>query len=79
MADHVYPVLMMCGLLIIIILVGVGFSYLFLVWWGKELTKCPKCGKRGAGELVESELIDSRVRTEWRNVRSRFGVDPSQR
>lgn len=68
MADDVYPVLLMCGLLIVILLVGIGFSYLWLVWLGKQATKCPKCNKKGAGELVKSEVIHSNVRTEWKDM-----------
>ena len=33
---------------------------------------CPECGRRGAGELVESQVINSKVHTEWRNARSIF-------
>ena len=63
----------------IMILVGIVSSYLFLVWLGKEMTKCPECGKRGAGELVESKVINSRVYTEWKQARSLFNRGPSQR
>ena len=63
--DILVPSLLVCGSLGIILLVGIGFSYLWLVWLGKETTKCPECGKRGAGELVESKVIDSKVHVEW--------------
>lgn len=57
--------LLVCGLFGLILAVGIGASYLWLVWLGKEATKCPECGKRGAGELVESKVTKSRVYTEW--------------
>ncbi len=77
--DVLYPSLIICGLFGVILLVGIGFSYLWLVWLNKEATKCPECGKRGAGELVESKVIRSRVYTEWRNTWSIFGRDSSRR
>ena len=70
--NYLFPVLLICGLFGIIFLVGIGFSYLWLVWLGKEATRCPECGRRGAGELVESQVINSKVHTEWRNTRSIF-------
>jgi len=79
MASFVFPVLLLCGLFGIIILVGIGFSYLWLVWLGKEATKCPKCGERGAGELVESKVIHSRVYTEWKDTPRVFSRDPRRR
>ena len=74
----VFPVLLLCGLFGVIILVGIGFSYLWLVWLGKEATKCPECDERGAGELVESKVIHSRVYTEWKDT-SMFSRDPRRR
>ena len=78
MANYVYPVLLACGLFSIILVVGIGFSYLWLVWVGKEATKCPDCGERGAGELVESEMIYLKVHTEWKDA-SMFSRGSSQR
>ena len=77
--DVLCPSLMICGLFGVILLVGIGSSYLWLVWSGKEATKCPECGKRGAGELVESKVIHSRVYTEWKEAWGIFGRDLSQR
>ena len=78
--DVMYPSLVICGLFGLIFLVGIGFSYLWLVWVGKEATKCPECGKRGAGELVESKEIRSRVYTEWKDTpQSIFRRDPNRR
>jgi len=77
--DALFPSSVVCGLLGIILLVGIGFSYLWLVWLGKEATKCPECGRRGAGELVKSEVIHSRVYTEWKDTRSIFARDSSRR
>lgn len=77
--DVLFPALVVCGSFGIIFLVGIVFSYLWLVWLDKEATKCPECGKRGAGELVESEMIHSRVSTEWRDTHGIFGRGASRR
>lgn len=78
MANYVYPVLLICGLSSIILVVGIGFAYLWLVRLGKEAIKCPKCKKKEAGELVESEMIHSKVYTEWRDA-GIFSRDSSRR
>lgn len=64
--DVFYPSLLICAPLIVIFLVTVGVCYLWLTWWSKRATRCPECGKKGAGELTESQLINSTVRTEQR-------------
>jgi DNA-directed RNA polymerase subunit RPC12/RpoP len=79
MANFVFPVLLLCGFFGIILLVGIGSTYLWLVWLDKEATKCPECGEKGAGELVETEVIQSRVYTEWKDAWGIFGRDPSRR
>ena len=77
--DVVFPSLIVCGLFGVLFAVAIGFSYLGLVWLHKEITKCPQCGRRGAGDLVEREVVASEVRTEWRDPRGLFGRDPSRR
>jgi len=66
---------MICGLFGVMLVVGIGFSYLWLVRLIKETTKCPECGKREAGELVESKVIDSKAHTEWKTRRDLFRQD----
>ncbi len=73
------PLFLVCGLFALILAVGIGCSYLWLVWLGKEATKCPKCGKRGAGELLESKVIDSKSYTEWERRLRILGGDADQR
>jgi hypothetical protein len=77
--DFVYPLLVGFGLFAVVLVIGTVFAYFFLVWWSKELTKCPECGKRGAGALVESTEIGSRVYTEWRNERDWTSFKPTRR
>jgi transcription elongation factor Elf1 len=77
--NFVFPVLLLCGFFGIILLVGIGSTYLWLVWLDKEATKCPKCGKKGAGELVETKVLQSRVYTEWKDTPRIFSRDPRRR
>ena len=72
MANFVFPTLLLCGFFGIILLVGIGSAYFWLVWLGKEATKCPECGEKGAGELVESKVTHSRVYTEWKDTSRMF-------
>ena len=64
--DVFFPSLIVCGIFAIMLAVAIGCSYLWLVWLGKRATKCPECGKMGAGELVESEVIDSKSHLDWK-------------
>lgn len=73
--DIFYPSLLICGMVGIVFLVSVVSSYLWLTWVNKQATKCPECGKTGAGELIESKEINSRIRTEWRTRKSLFRQD----
>ena len=70
--DVIFPSLIVCGIFAIMLAVGIGFSYVWLVWLNKRATTCPACGKTGAGELVESEVIDSSAHLEWKTHSSRF-------
>jgi ribosomal protein L37AE/L43A len=74
-SDILVPSSVICGLFGVMLVVGIGFSYLWLVRLNKEATKCPECGKRGAGELVESKVIDSKAHWEWRRHISIFRQD----
>ncbi len=67
-ANYVYPVLSICGLFGVILALGIGFFYLWLLYLGKKASKCPECDRKGAGELLESEVIHSKVYTEWRDA-----------
>ncbi len=76
-AEVLYPSLLICVSFGALLLVAVGSSYVWLVWLGKRATKCPECGKSGAGELVESTVTDLRARTEWRTRIGLFRQDVS--
>jgi hypothetical protein len=69
--DIFYPSLLICAPLLAVFLATVGVSYLWLRWVSNQATKCPECGKQGAGELIESKLLSSTTRTERR---TRYGL-----
>jgi hypothetical protein len=54
-----YPSALICLLFGVIILVGIGFSYLWLAAMHQQLSKCPHCQRRGAGDLTETVVISS--------------------
>ncbi len=60
-----YPTMLICGFFLIIIVVGVGFSYLWLVIMDKRLRACPNCKKPGGGQVIESEIVNSRSYSQW--------------
>ncbi len=55
----IYPSAIICLLFSVIILVGIGFSYLWLKILDKQARKCPNCQRKGAGNVTESEVIAS--------------------
>ncbi len=59
--NYVYPILSICGLFGIILALGIGFAYLWLLYLGKKASKCPECERKGAGKLLESEVIHSKI------------------
>lgn len=73
MAEILFPTLLVLIFFGLIILTGIVFSYLWLRWLNAEITKCPECGRRGGGELVESKVIASKAYTEWKEAQRLFG------
>jgi hypothetical protein len=53
--------LLVCGALGIVLAVATVSSYLFLRFVDAVARKCPHCERKGGGEVVEYELIDSRT------------------
>lgn len=63
----VYPVLLICGLLALMLVVGTSATYLGLRVVGARFGTCPNCGRRGAGRIVENEVIDSRSHMDFKS------------
>ena len=60
MDSGVFPLLLLiCGILGFILAVGIGLSYLGLLVVEGEVKSCPECHKRGAGDIIKSEVIDT--------------------
>jgi hypothetical protein len=68
-----FPLLLLCVSFAIILLMGIVFSYLWLRLYSALMTKCPECGKRNTGELIDTEIVDSKTYVEWDEGRKGFG------
>jgi ribosomal protein L44E len=53
--------LLICGTLVVLVAVASVSSYVLLRYADAVARKCPHCQKKGGGEVVEYELIDSRT------------------
>ncbi len=70
-----YPSLLICLLFGVILAVGIGFSYLWLVILHKQMSKCPQCKRKGGGDIVASEVISSQNHMDYkRNPPARVTV-----
>lgn len=77
--NFIFPLFVVCGLFGVLILGAIVISYLSLRWFYSEVTKCPECGRRGAGEYLDSEVISSSSTIEQKNTLTLFGGNPGQR
>jgi len=55
--DVIMPILPGCGLLIIVIVIGVAFNALWLKLMLRNIRACPECGAKAAGEIVDTQEI----------------------
>ena len=53
--------LLICGTLVVLVAVASISSYVLLRYADSVARKCPVCERKGGGEVVESELIESRT------------------
>ena len=75
--------LLICGMLGIMMAVATGFTYLWLRHVEGEATRCPQCQSKGAGEVLDYELIEARSYiesgvTRWLPRRHRRRAHPVQ-
>jgi hypothetical protein len=74
MTNLAYMLLLIGGFCVLMLLASVGATYLALRWFHAEATKCPSCGKRGGGELVESQVVDAKRYVDWKSQGGKKGV-----
>jgi predicted RNA-binding Zn-ribbon protein involved in translation (DUF1610 family) len=72
--DVFYPVALICVFFSLIILVGIGASYLWLRWLNARMTRCPACGQKGGGELVSSDVVTTKSYIDWKDAAHSKGV-----
>jgi DNA-directed RNA polymerase subunit RPC12/RpoP len=54
----IFVPLLICGMLGIMMAVATGFSYLWLRHVEAEAKRCPHCQSKGAGDVLEYEMIE---------------------
>ena len=52
--------LLLCAALAIVLVVSTAVSYLWLRYVDALARKCPQCQTKGAGEVLEYEVVDSK-------------------
>lgn len=61
-----FPSAIILTLVGIIVLMGLGFSYVWLRIIQKQFNKCPSCGRTGAAELISTEVISSKNQMDYK-------------
>jgi hypothetical protein len=57
--EIIYPALLICGLITVMMVVGIGSAYLWLRVMSRRLSICPNCQRQNAGHIVESIVVDT--------------------
>ena len=55
--DVVIPILPVCGLLILVLILGIAANYFWLQVMYRRIRACPECGAKAAGEVVNTDEI----------------------
>lgn len=55
--DVILPILPVCGLLILVLFLGIVANYFWLQIMYRRIRACPECGAKGAGEIVDTDEI----------------------
>jgi hypothetical protein len=55
--DVIVPILPMCGLLLLVLLLGIGLNYIWLKFMLRNIRACPECRTKAAGEVIDTEEI----------------------
>jgi hypothetical protein len=55
--EVIMPILPVCGLLILVMIIGVAFNTLWLKLMLRNIRACPECGAKSAGEIVDTQEI----------------------
>jgi hypothetical protein len=55
--DVIIPILPVCGLLIIVMALGVSLNALWLKLMLRNIRACPECGAKAAGEIIDTKEI----------------------
>lgn len=67
--EVLYPVLLICAPIVLVILIGIAVSAIWLKLMDKNIRACPECGRKAAGVIVETitERLENHVDHKRRN------------
>lgn len=69
--DFIIPLLPVCGLFILVLLLGIGINILWLRSIYRKIWTCPNCGAKEGGEIIDTQKI---VLSNHMDYRSRKAV-----
>ncbi len=55
--EIMYPTLVMCAPITLVIIIGIAVTALWLKIMDKNIRACPECGRKAAGTIVETEEV----------------------
>jgi transcription elongation factor Elf1 len=55
--EILFPILPMCGLLLLVLFIGVAVNYFWLKFMYRRILACPECNAKGAGEVIDTQEV----------------------
>lgn len=55
--EAILPILPMCGLLLLVMLLGIGANYFWLKLMYRRIRACPECKAKGSGEIIDTQEV----------------------
>jgi hypothetical protein len=62
------PIVVICTIFALLVLFGIWVTYLGLREWDRRKRACPNCGRKGSGDVIESDVISTRSYVDTRQV-----------
>lgn len=69
-ADIFYPSLIICGLLLAMLAISAVSSYFWLRHVDARYRKCPNCERKGVGDVVATNVVNSQTRIDRKGRRA---------
>ena len=55
--EALLPVLPICGLLLLVLFLGIVVNYFWLKVMYRRIRACPECNAKGAGEIIDTQEV----------------------